>query len=294
MRYPLIRNAAALLEIGGSRFLIDPSLDPAGARPPVPNTPNPRRNPLVELPAGWETLVGSASALVVTHLHQDHWDATSAATLNTALPVFGQPEDIDRLTDQGCTDLRPVDRDASFGDITITRTAGHHGTGEIGKAMAPVSGFVFAAPGEPTVYIAGDTIWCAEVAGAIERHRPEGIVVNASGARFLEGDPIVMTAEGVAKVHAAAPDATIVIVHLEAINHCLERRDHYRTALPALGVDMDRIRIPADGEAVELTAECRPGGGRQADATPRTPVGSPEGRLNERFAGRWRPTASPA
>ena len=257
MRYTLIRNAAAVLELGGIRFLIDPALDPAGARPPVPNTPNQRRNPLVDLPTGWDTLVERADALVVTHLHQDHFDATSAATLDRDLPLIGQPEDVDRLTERGFADLRPVDREATFAEVTITRTAGHHGTGAIGKAMAPVWGFVFAAPDEPTVYVAGDTIWCEDVAEAIESHRPGVLVVNASGARFLEGDPIVMTAEDVAQVHQAAPDALIVVVHLEAINHCLETRDHYRERLPALGVDMARIRIPADGETVEVRCEPR-------------------------------------
>lgn len=251
MNYTLIRNAAAMLEVGGSRFLIDPAIDPAGARPPVPNTPNQRPNPLVDLPQGWEALVESADALVVTHLHQDHWDATSAARLSKSLPLLGQPEDVDRLREQGFTDLRPVEDEAAFGDVTITRTAGRHGTGAIGRAMAPVSGFVFAAPGEPTVYVAGDTIWCDEVAGAIETHGPDVIVVNASGARFLTGDPIVMTAEDVAKVHAAAPEALIVVVHLEAINHCLETRDHYRQTLPVLGVDMTRVRIPANGETID-------------------------------------------
>jgi L-ascorbate metabolism protein UlaG (beta-lactamase superfamily) len=252
MRYTLIRNAAAMLEFGGSRFLIDPALDPAGARPPVPNTPNQRRNPLVELPASWETLVADPDALIVTHLHQDHFDETSAAKLSRDLPLLGQPEDVDRLRERGFRDLRPIERETTVGNVTITRTAGHHGTGAIGKAMAPVSGFVFATPGEPTVYVAGDTIWCEEVAAAIADHRPDVIVVNASGARFLEGDPIVMTAEDVATVHATAPEALIVVVHLEAINHCLETRAHYREALPQLGVDMSRIRIPADGETVSL------------------------------------------
>jgi L-ascorbate metabolism protein UlaG (beta-lactamase superfamily) len=254
MHYTLIRNAAAVLEIGGLQFLIDPALDPVGARPPVPNTPNQHPNPLVGLPTGWEALVESADALVVTHLHQDHFDATSAATLDHDLPLFGQPKDVDRLTEKGFADLRPVDREATFGEVAITRTAGQHGTGAIGRAMAPVSGFVFAAPGEPTGYVTGDTIWCEDVAEAIERHVPDVIVVNASGARFLEGDPIVMTAEDVAEVHRAAPEALIVVVHLEAINHCLERRDHYRRRLPALGVDMGRVRIPEDGERVEATA----------------------------------------
>lgn len=251
MSFTLIRNAAAVLEIGGSRFLIDPALDPAGARPPVPNTPSQRRNPLVDLPMCWEAIIAEPDALVVTHLHRDHFDATSA-TLDRDLPLLCQPEDADRLREKGFRDLRPIDCEAIFGDVTITRTAGHHGTGAIGRAMAPVSGFVFAAPGEPAVYVAGDTIWCQEVAEAIRDHHPGVIVVNASGARFLEGDPIVMTAEDVARVGAAAPNALIVVVHLEAINHCLETRNHYRRALPALGVDMDRIRIPADGEEVPL------------------------------------------
>jgi L-ascorbate metabolism protein UlaG (beta-lactamase superfamily) len=251
--YTLIRNATALLEIGGSRFLIDPMLDPAGARPPVANTPSQRPNPLVDLPEGWEGIVTSANALVVTHLHRDHFDDTAARVLDRALPLHCQPEDVARLREHGFSDLRPVAREATFGDVTITRTAGHHGTGEIGRAMAPVSGFVFAAPGEPTVYVAGDTIWCDEVAAAIDAHRPDVIVVNASGARFLTGDPIVMTAEDIARVHEAAPETLIVVVHLEAINHCLETRQHYRETLPALGVDMDRVRIPADGETVSLT-----------------------------------------
>ncbi len=252
MRYTLLRNAAALLEFGGRRLLIDPALDPAGARPPVSNTPNQKPNPLVELPSGWEEVVDSADTLVVTHLHQDHFDAASASRLDTHLPLLCQPEDIERLEAQGFDALYPVETDVRIGEVMVTRTPGHHGTGAIGRLMAPVSGFVFKAQGEPVVYLAGDTIWCDEVAEVIERHAPGVIVVNASGARFLEGDPIVMTAEDVAKVHQAAPDATVVVVHLEAINHCLETRDHYRQRLPELGVSMERVVIPADGERIEV------------------------------------------
>jgi hypothetical protein len=47
------------------------------------------------------------------------------------------------------------------------RTGGRHGTGEIGEKMGPVSGYVLRGPGEPVVYIAGDTVWCPEVAAAL-------------------------------------------------------------------------------------------------------------------------------
>jgi len=59
-----------------------------------------------------------------------------------------------------------------------------------------------------------------------------------------------MTAEDIAAVHAAAPDALIIVVHLEAINHCHETRAYYRQALPRLGVDPERIQIPDDGETI--------------------------------------------
>jgi L-ascorbate metabolism protein UlaG (beta-lactamase superfamily) len=250
MNYTLLRNATALLSFGGSRFLIDPMLDPARARPPVGNTPNQKPNPLVDLPDGWETTIAAPDALVVTHLHKDHFDDTAGEYLDHGLPVFGQPEDVERLDGYGFRDMRPVTGTAELGDVRITRTPGRHGTGEIGRLMAPVSGFVFDAPNETRVYLAGDTIWCAEVAEAIAAHRPDVIVLNASGARFLEGDPIVMTAEDIAEVHRTAPETLLIVVHLEAINHCLETRSYYRDRLPELGVAMDRVRIPEDGESV--------------------------------------------
>jgi L-ascorbate metabolism protein UlaG (beta-lactamase superfamily) len=252
VRYTLLRNAAAILDYGGHRFLIDPCLDPAGARPPVANTPNPVPNPLVDLPRGWREAISDIDALIVTHLHMDHFDDTAASVLRHDLPLFGQPDDVERLTARGFTNLRPVVDEDMFGTVQLHRTPAEHGTGDIGRLMAPVSGFLLSAPGEPVVYIAGDTIWCDAVARTIERYRPGIIVLNAGGARFLEGDPIVMTAQDIASVRAAAPEAELVIVHLEAINHCLETRAYYRDALPALGMSLDAIHIPADGETIDM------------------------------------------
>jgi L-ascorbate metabolism protein UlaG (beta-lactamase superfamily) len=229
----LVRHATLQLEVGGRRLLVDPMLDPAGARPAVANTANDRRNPLVELPEPAEAVVAWAGAVLVTHLHADHLDDTAVGLLGDK-PVFGQPEDIETLRERGL-DARPMDE-------IVARTGGRHGTGKIAEMLAPVSGFV--ADG---VYVAGDTVWCDEVAEAIERHRPHTIVLNAGGARFVEGDPITMTAEDVLAVRAAAPDAAIVAVHLEAINHCLETRSELAAAtVPA------NVHIPADGESIPL------------------------------------------
>jgi L-ascorbate metabolism protein UlaG (beta-lactamase superfamily) len=242
VRLRLIRNATLLLDIDGRRLLVDPGLDDAGARPPVESTPNQRRNPLVPLPVPAEELVQGLDAVLVTHVHRDHLDATAERLLPRDVPVFCQPEDEERLRGLGL-DARPVATMLEWHGMTIARTGGRHGTGELGVDLGPVSGFVLRAAGEPVVYIAGDTIWCAEVETAIAGHEPDVVVVNASGARFLEGDPIVMTTDDVAEVAKRVP--TVVAVHLEAINHCLETRADVRARVPA-------ALVPEDGETLEL------------------------------------------
>jgi L-ascorbate metabolism protein UlaG (beta-lactamase superfamily) len=237
MRLTLVRHATLLLDFEGRRVLVDPMLDEAGARPPVENSPNPRRNPLVPLPLPPEELVGELDAVVVTHLHSDHFDDAAARLVPRNVPVFCQPGDESSLAALGLL-ARPVVERLDWDGLAVSRTGGRHGTGETAELLGPVSGFVL---GE--LYIAGDTIWCAEVEEAIAAHRPRVAVVNGGGARFLEGEPIVMTTDDVREVAARVP--AVVVVHLEAINHCLETRADVRAALP-------QALVPEDGETLEL------------------------------------------
>jgi hypothetical protein len=50
-----------------------------------------------------------------------------------------------------------------------------------------------------------------------------------------------MDAEDVRRVRAAT-DAEVVIVHLEAINHCIEPRSAYRA--------IEGVHVPEDGETL--------------------------------------------
>jgi L-ascorbate metabolism protein UlaG (beta-lactamase superfamily) len=245
----LLRHATLLLRHPAGTLLVDPMLSRAEAMDPVANAPVERRIPMVELPAGdaeLARLLAGVDAVLVTHTHRDHWDARARDLLRRDLPIFCQPPDAATIREQGFTAVQPVDGQAGWRGGTILRTGGRHGEGEIGRRMGVASGYLLRLPGAPSLYIAGDTIWCAEVEDVLRRERPDVIVVNAGAARFLTGGPITMTADDVLAVCAAAPSARVVAVHLEAINHCLLTRAELHAALAAAGV-ASRVAIPDDG-----------------------------------------------
>jgi L-ascorbate metabolism protein UlaG (beta-lactamase superfamily) len=251
MRLRLIRHATLLVDYGGHKLLVDPMLGDVGTQPPIENSPNPRKNPLVPLPTPASEVLGGISGVLVTHTHRDHWDAAAAELIPKQTPILGQVEDQEKFRSQGFADVIPVQEEIKWNGISLTRTTCQHGTGEIGKKMAPASGFILEAQGEPTFYIAGDTVWCREVAETLRDFQPRITVVNSGAAQFLEGDPITMTAECVISVCRSAINAQVVAVHMEATNHCLLTRADLAFQLEAARVSQ-QVAIPADGEWVDI------------------------------------------
>jgi L-ascorbate metabolism protein UlaG (beta-lactamase superfamily) len=252
VRVQLIRHATLIVHYGGRVLLVDPMFGDPGVMPPITNSPNPRPNPLVPLPMPAEKVLAGIDAVLVTHTHPDHWDAAAVKLVPKDAPLFIQPPDAKRMAEQGFTTAQPIEASTTWNGITIARTGGQHGRGEVGKRLAPVSGFVLKVTGAPTIYIAGDTVWCPEVESALSAHKPDIVILNAGAAQFLEGGPITMDAADVLQVRQAAPKARVIAVHMEAINHCVLTRAALRAEVGS-SPQAPTVSIPADGEVLTLS-----------------------------------------
>jgi L-ascorbate metabolism protein UlaG (beta-lactamase superfamily) len=248
----LLRNATLIVETGELKFLVDPMLGKKDSMDPVKNAANSLRIPMVDLPISddeLKQLIGQTDAILLTHTHRDHWDEPARQLIPKDKMLFCQPQDEQKLKEQGFANVKPVSESIVYKNISIHRTEGQHGTGEIGKQMAPVSGFVLENNKEK-LYIAGDTIYCDEVEQAIRKHNPQSIIVNAGGAQFLTGGPIIMNVEDVIRTANQAKGSRIVAVHMEAVNHCLLSRAQLREAVKKAG--LDSVHVPGDGEWAQI------------------------------------------
>ncbi|MEO3946075.1 MBL fold metallo-hydrolase [Gorillibacterium sp. CAU 1737] len=251
MKLRLIRNATLWLEYAGMTWLVDPMFSEKGANPPIPHTANERRNPLVDLPIELAEL-SIPDVVVLTHRHLDHWDAPAAEFLPKEVLFLCQPPDeLPLIQTYGFSQVVPVIGQTEVNGVTVIRVHAQHGRGEIGERMAPVSGYVWKAPGEPVLYLTSDTIWCDSVQETLDLQQPEVVVVHAGGAEFLEGGPIIMNVEDVLALLAHAPAAQVTAVHMEAINHCHVTREELRQRVDQAG-EGGRVQIPEDGEWVSF------------------------------------------
>lgn len=250
-----VRNATTLLDYAGVRFLIDPMFAERGAYPGFPGSAMSHlRNPLVPLPVSIADLA-AADAVIVTHTHLDHWDEAAQKMLPKAMPIFVQNmDDATTIRGQGFTDVRILTANSRFKGVQLSRTGGHHGSGELVRAVPildPVMGVLFRHVAHKSVYIVGDTVWNSEVAQAIATYRPEVIVINAGYAQLIDLGPILMGPQGVLSVHRAAPAAQLIATHMEAINHCVLSRADLAAFAKKEGF-AQRLLIPADGERVPI------------------------------------------
>ncbi len=251
MQFRHIRHATFIIGINGKNILVDPMLSQKGSMQPIPDVPDKSWNPTAELAVPIETVL-DYDAAIITHMHRDHFDEAASKLLPKDRPVFCQPEDENRLKDKGFEKVYAVLEGTEWEGIRITRTAGRHGYGATALRLAPVSGFVLSAPGEPVIYITGDTVYYSCIEKTLESYKPDVVISFSGEARFRYGKPITMNSQDILAVCRKLPGARVVCVHLEAWNHCRLTRKALSDFAASNGIG-GQIHIPSDGELMEFS-----------------------------------------
>ncbi len=249
MKIKLFRNATLRITYAGKEFVIDPFLLPKHA---IPSFAGISKNPTVDLPCPPEEVVDGVEMAIVSHMHPDHFDQLAAQLLPVDITLFCQPGDEEMLRQFGVKNPIAINDTTDWEGISITRTDAQHGSGVWAQHMGNVSGFVFQADGEPTVYWAGDTILYDGVRQVLSEIKPDVIITHSGGAQMQGSGPIIMDADQTVSICVENPGARVVAVHLEALDHCPVTRTQLRELSQTLNIGDERLLIPQDGETVEL------------------------------------------
>lgn len=257
-RFQLIRNATVVFHYAGKKFLIDPMFSSKGTFPGFPGTVNSHlNNPLVDLPVSSESLT-DADAVIVTHLHIDHWDEAAVKALPKDKVIFAQNQD-DALAikNAGFKDVHILNEDSSFENVSFQKTDCQHGTDqayaipELASTLGQASGLFFSHQGEKSVYFVGDSIWIDAVESNLIELQPEVIVLNVGFAGVEGLGPVIMGKDDVLKAHEICPQAIIIAMHMETLNHCILSRKELKEFVEEKGIS-NKVIIPADGEIIDL------------------------------------------
>lgn len=255
MKFTLIRNATAIIETDCGRVLMDPYLAEKGASGVYGGPASLGRSPLVDLPRPAEDILRNIDAVLLTHLHEDHFDQRARELLSRRLPILCTPPNAKAIRALGFETVIDVAGPTSWAGLEIEPTLAVHGPNEVLDRMGSVNGYLIRSSGAPTVLLAGDTILTDAVKSTVERARPDIIVTNSGGA-FTGGTigPIIMDAQQTAALVRIAPWAECIAIHLDTTDHGRVSRAGLREYFEVEHGDIaHRLHIPADGQTYDFS-----------------------------------------
>lgn len=263
MKLHHLRNATFMIESGEISILIDPMLSDKGRLPPFAYFKHKAiRNPIVSLPDVASEVLDKTTHCFVTHSqkfgikalqHTDHLDDAGEAFLRErAIPVVTCERDASSLRGRGLNVVvalkywRPEDLLGG----RIAAIPALHGHGWMRCLMANGAGFYLELPGEPSIYISGDTVYTDSVERVLTEFKPDIAVMASGGASLDVGRPILMPLEELVTFVQNAPNR-VVANHLEALNHCPTTRLQLKRKLENSCL-LSKVIIPNDGEAIVI------------------------------------------
>ncbi len=248
MRIQQIRNATLRLTINGKTILTDPVLSP---RHGIESFAGIEKNPIVELPIPAEDVIKNIDLIIVSHLHQDHFDSKAKEMLPKDIPLFCQPCDEKKIAEFGFSNITAINSSIEWKGIQITRTPGSHASNQKWiDILGNVSGFTFKTKNGPVLYWTGDTVLNDDVKGTIEQTHPDLILTHSCGAVLDDSGPIVMDDKQTIQICRLAPKSKVIATHMESLDHGTITRKALRAFAIENSISDEQLLIPEDGETL--------------------------------------------
>lgn len=255
----LVGGPTVVIEIGGLRFVTDPTFDPPGTY-----DVGGRILTKTAVPAMAPEDIGTVDAVLLSHdQHVDNLDVKGRAWMSGVQTVFTTTEAAGRIP--GVTALenwksadivRP-----SGGALRITGVPAQHGPDNTEHLVGEVTGFVISGDGLPTVYVSGDNASLRVVRTIAQRFPFIDVAILSCGAArtaLLDYQNLTLGSEDAAQAAKVLQARMVIPVHYEGWNHYTEGAESLRNAFAGIGFQ-ERLCLLEPGERV-IVPRSVPGG----------------------------------
>lgn len=232
-----VGTATTILRIGPFTVLTDPNFLRKGQRAYLGKGLWSRR--LTEPALGVADLP-ALDAVVLSHLHGDHWDRVARRGLDRATPVLTTPHAANKLQRQGFS-TRGLSTWSSHSlrheadELTVVSLPAVHARGAMGRLLPPVMGSLLEheVDGEVRlrVYVSGDTLTGDHLDAIHERYPDiDAAVVHLGGTRVLAHTVTMDAEQGADFLRRVSPGSAIPVHY-----------DDYRVFRSPLSAFLERV-----------------------------------------------------
>lgn len=263
-----IGTATSLIRYGELAVLTDPNFLHRGERAYLGRGLVSRR--LTE-PAASVDQLPALDAVVLSHLHGDHWDRRAQRGLDHDLPVITTPHAAKRLQWRGFSRAVGVKTWGSYElrrghtRLTVTAMPGRHAPRPVRRLLPPVMGSMLEfgpidGPVDLRVYLTGDTLLVDELHQIPQRFPDiDAAVLHLGGTRLPGGLMVTMDAVQGADLMTLIDAGVAVPVHFDDYGVFKSPLADFRAEVVRREL-VDRVRFVARGDTVSL---------RPSDGSPR-------------------------